>query len=110
MLMSKRLMPEYPATLNKITGRIKVSISLINLLAGLLFILLSSSSIRAEQTVRVGIYRNSPKVAVSESGQPEGIFVDIIEAIAREEGWSLKYVQGTWTEGLDPESQNEILK
>ena len=52
-------------------------------------------------TVRVGIYQNSPKVGLSESGQPEGIFVDLIAAIAAEEGWDLEYVPGTWAEGLD---------
>ena len=35
-----------------------------------------------EQKIRVGVYQNSPKVSMSESGKPEGIFVDIIEAIA----------------------------
>ena len=55
----------------------------------------------AEPAVRVGIYQNSPKVALSKSGTPEGIFVDLIEAIAAAEGWTLEYVPGTWAEGLD---------
>ena len=55
----------------------------------------------AEPAVRVGIYQNSPKVALSRSGTPEGIFVDLIEAIAAAEGWTLEYVPGTWAEGLD---------
>ena len=39
----------------------------------------------SKQVVRVGIYQNNPKVGMSESGQAEGIFVDLIEAIARNE-------------------------
>ena len=53
------------------------------------------------RTVTVGVYENAPKVFISESGKPAGIFVDIIEHIAEKEGWSLRYVPGTWTEGLD---------
>ena len=68
-----------------------------------------SSAAQAEQTpVRVGIYQNSPKVAWSESGKPEGIFVDLIEAIAADEDWSLEYVPGTWAEGLDRLAKGEI--
>lgn len=62
----------------------------------------------AERTVRVGVYQNSPKVAVAEDGGAEGMFVDLIEAIAEEEGWSLEYVPGTWVEGLDRLLAGEI--
>lgn len=58
--------------------------------------------------VRVGIYENLPKVGVSESGKPAGIFVDLIEAIADDEGWSLEYVPGTWAQGLDRLAAGEI--
>ncbi len=54
-----------------------------------------------EKVVRVGIYENAPKVFTEESGNPAGIFVDIIEYIAEQEGWRLDYVSGTWGEGLD---------
>ena len=64
--------------------------------------------VQAAQHVRVGIYENSPKVGLSKSGKPEGIFVDVIEAIAAEEGWSLDYVPGTWVEGLNRLDKGEI--
>jgi len=108
MLMPKKLLPKCSGTFNKTSGRIPNTISLIIFLAGILFIILSSNTIRAERTVRVGIYQNSPKVALSESGHPEGIFVDIIEAIAKEEGWSIEYVTGTWAEGLNRLERGEI--
>lgn len=57
--------------------------------------------------VRVGIYDNMPKVGMGETG-PEGIFVDIIEAIAAKENWELEYVSGTWREGLDRVAAGEI--
>ncbi|HOD99200.1 MAG TPA: ATP-binding protein [Syntrophales bacterium] len=51
--------------------------------------------------MRVGIYSNAPKIFVSESGKPAGIFIDILEYIAKIEGWTLRYVPGTWKEGLE---------
>jgi ABC-type amino acid transport substrate-binding protein len=58
--------------------------------------------------VRVGVYENAPKVFTSETGRPAGIFIDIIESIAADEGWKLKYVSGTWAEGLERLAAGEI--
>ncbi len=60
------------------------------------------------RTVTVGVYENAPKVFTSESGKPAGIFIDIIESIAKSEGWNLRYVPGTWAEGLDRLAKGEI--
>lgn len=62
--------------------------------------LITAVPLHAQQRVRVGIYDNSPKIGFSDTGKPEGIFVDLIEAIAAKEGWSIEYVPGTWGEGL----------
>ncbi|MDP2368885.1 ATP-binding protein [Rhodoferax sp.] len=62
----------------------------------------------AQQKVRVGVYQNSPKVALASDGKPEGIFVDLIEAVAEKEGWRLEYVAGTWAEGLARLGMGEI--
>jgi signal transduction histidine kinase len=60
------------------------------------------------RTVVVGIYENSPKVFTSESDTPSGIFVDVVESIARSEGWTLHYVSGTFADGLDRLAKGEI--
>ena len=62
----------------------------------------------AATRVRVGLYENSPKVGLSAAGRPEGIFVDILEVIARDEGWDLEWVPGTWSEGLARLEAGEI--
>lgn len=62
----------------------------------------------SSDTVRVGVYQNSPKIGLDESGNPQGIFIDLIEAIAAREGWGLEYVPGTWQEGLQRLSQGEV--
>lgn len=61
-----------------------------------------------DQIVRVGVYENAPKIFTAENGRPSGIFIDIIEFIAKHEGWKLEYVAGTWTEGLDRLAKGEI--
>ena len=58
--------------------------------------------------VTVGVYENEPKVFTSADGRPSGIFIDIIENIAKSEGWTLKYVGGTWAEGLKRLEKGEI--
>ncbi|MDO9197866.1 transporter substrate-binding domain-containing protein [Rhodoferax sp.] len=70
--------------------------------------LLLAAPVWAQQKVRVGVYENSPKVAISNTGKPEGIFIDLIEAIAEKEGWQLEYVVGTWSEGLERLERGEI--
>jgi PAS domain S-box-containing protein len=60
------------------------------------------------QLITVGIYENAPKVFISESGKPAGIFIDIIEYVAQREGWHLQYVPGAWGEGLDRLEKMEI--
>lgn len=45
---------------------------------------------------------------MDESGEPAGIFVDIISAIASEEGWELEYEFGSWSEGLARLESGEI--
>jgi PAS domain S-box-containing protein len=62
----------------------------------------------AEQRVRVGVYQNSPKIEWPAGGRPEGIFIDLIEAIALQEGWSIDYVPGTFSEGLSRLSSGQI--
>jgi PAS domain S-box-containing protein len=61
-----------------------------------------------ERIVTVGVYENEPKIFTSRAGKPAGIFIDIIEHIAKNEGWNLHYVTGTWGEGLDRLSRGEI--
>jgi len=62
----------------------------------------------ADGVVNIGVYENAPKIFISESGQPSGIFIDIIEDIAKSEGWNLHYVPGTWADGLDRLEKGEI--
>ncbi len=58
--------------------------------------------------VRVGAYENHPKIYTNPHGAVVGIFPDILDAIAYEEGWRLQYVFGTWPQCLDRLEKKEI--
>ena len=73
------------------------SIGLILITLSLLF---APSRAQAGETLRVGIYDNKPKVYFDEAGKPAGFFVDILEHVAREEGWKLEYVPCAWAQCL----------
>ena len=51
--------------------------------------------------IRVGIYPNEPKIYTDATGTPAGILIDILNSIASEENWKLRYVQCEWQKCLD---------
>lgn len=54
----------------------------------------------ANRNIKIGVYENKPKIFTQPNGTPAGIFVDIIEDIARQEDWKLQYVHGSWDQCL----------
>ncbi len=61
---------------------------------------------RAQRTsgrriVRVGLYENRPKIFADETGAAAGIFAEIIDEIARKNGWQLEYVPCEWAACLE---------
>lgn len=77
------------------------------ILTGILVVFSCRLSAAAREII-VGVYDNEPKVFIEESGKPSGIFIDIIEYIAEQENWNIRYVRGTWSEGLDRLVKREI--
>lgn len=66
----------------------------------LAFALLALPGAQAGTPLRVGIYPDAPLVFVDAKGVPQGVYVDLLEHIAPQEGWQLQYVHGSWEEGL----------
>ncbi len=52
------------------------------------------------RTVSVGLYENAPKIYIAENGKPAGLFVELLEAIAKAEDWTLRYVSCQWADCL----------
>jgi ABC-type amino acid transport substrate-binding protein len=67
-----------------------------------------ATSAKASVTLRVGIYENEPLIYTDETGAARGVYADILDHIASEEGWSLEYVRGSWEECLDRLARGEI--
>ncbi|MBF0162305.1 MAG: response regulator [Magnetococcales bacterium] len=51
--------------------------------------------------VVVGTYDNRPLVFEAADGELQGLFLDVLRAVAQEEGWQLTYLHATWAEQLD---------
>ncbi len=49
----------------------------------------------------IGLYENPPKVYRDQTQRPAGLFVELIEAIARDQGWTLDYHDCEWSACLD---------
>ncbi len=58
--------------------------------------LLLLAGVYAER-VTVAVWPFGPLLDIR-AGRPQGVFVDILEAVAREEGWQLEYRIGSWAD------------
>jgi diguanylate cyclase (GGDEF)-like protein/PAS domain S-box-containing protein len=56
----------------------------------------------------VGIYQNPPKIAINDTGRLTGIFGDLLQQIALQEGWQLKPVSCDWAYCLELLSSGDI--
>ncbi len=72
-----------------------------------LFFLFAELSFATE--IKVGLYENEPKLFTDKkTGKPSGFFIDIIEHIAKQNGWNLTYIPCTWQECLEKTKKGEI--
>lgn len=58
--------------------------------------------------VRVGVYQNAPKVYSHPDGKPGGLFIDLLQPIARDQHWSLHFVSCTWKQCLQALREHRI--
>jgi len=73
--------------------------------------LFTLTTVAAEEkipVVKVGVYQLAPLVYSDDNGSPQGVFVDIIEAICDAEGWKAEYIKGTWDQGLERAKKGQI--
>lgn len=48
----------------------------------------------------VGIYENKPLVYIDDKKNPQGLFIDIIEEVARKEKWNIQFSYHSWNDCL----------
>lgn len=66
----------------------------------LAFSVTNSSADQSGLKIRVGIFQNEPIVFIDDQGRPQGLYIDLLSEIARQENWSLEYIFGSWSDGL----------
>ncbi len=67
----------------------------------ILIVLVALSGIAfGEETIRVGAYQNPPKVFMTPDGRVTGVFPEVLEEIAKQSGWEIDYVFGSWQDCL----------
>ena len=60
----------------------------------------TSATAQADRTVNVGVYQNKPLTFIEPNGSVRGFFIDVLENIAKKEGWNIHYTPGTWSQCL----------
>ena len=78
------------------------------LLFALLLLPAGPVSAQTAGPIRVGTYANEPLVFRDAGGAPQGIYIDLLKEMARKQGWTLRYVEGTWDECLQRLQRGEI--
>lgn len=79
-------------------------------IAGLIGLLAATGVAHADnpRQVRIGVYQNPPKVFLSDSQKPSGIFGELVQEIARQNNWTLVSVPCEWQACLDGLAQGNI--
>ena len=67
----------------------------------LLAVMAGASVLSHGQTYRSGLYQNPPKIYHDEQLAPKGFFPELLDAIAREEGFDVEYVPCEWSQCLE---------
>ncbi|BDU70004.1 hypothetical protein GETHOR_21050 [Geothrix oryzae] len=81
-----------------------------NRLAALLLAVLGAIGLLAapRRTVKVAVFTHVPAISMDAEGQAQGFYVDMLKEVAEREGWDLRFVPGTWQEGLDRAQSGEV--
>ncbi len=58
--------------------------------------------------LRVGVYNFKPLIFMGENGTAQGLYIDVLNYIAKQEGWTIDYVLCTWSECLASVEAGEL--
>ena len=60
------------------------------------------------RVITVGLYENAPKIYTGANARPAGLFVELLDEMARIEGWQLRYVPCQWASCLEQLKQGKL--
>lgn len=58
--------------------------------------------------VQVGVFPFEPLNFIGQNGVAQGLYPDLLREIVKDENWSVKFVPGSWAEGLERLQRGEI--
>ncbi|MDD3610291.1 MAG: transporter substrate-binding domain-containing protein, partial [Halothiobacillaceae bacterium] len=58
--------------------------------------------------VKVGLYENAPKIFTDANGHPSGLFVELLDDLARRVNWRLEYTPCEWADCLSRLERGEL--
>ena len=88
--------PTYEALEQRVKIMKYISHSLFFLLT--VFCVFTSPANSSERIIKVSLSKNPPLVFTDDKGEAQGIYIDVIKHIAREEEWTIQYVACKWHE------------
>lgn len=60
------------------------------------------------RTLKVGVYNFSPLIEIDKDGGAGGLYIEMLAEVARQEGWTLQYVPGAWSQCFERLKSGEI--
>lgn len=74
----------------------------------LFFVGLTVNSSSAATTIRVGVYQDFPLVFYDDTGNAQGVYIDILDYISAKENWLIEYIPCKWADCLGLLETGEI--
>ncbi len=65
-------------------------------------------NLQAQEKIKVGVYQKVPLIFSNEKGAVKGFFVDILEYVAKKEGWTIEYHLDSWAQCLQRLQSGEL--
>lgn len=88
--------------------RLNMKQSIVFCSALLFFLFVFSGTTWASTPVKIGTFNNPPIVFEDVDGQIQGLAIDIVNAVAKQENWQVEYVHNPWATAYQQLEQNEI--
>jgi ABC-type amino acid transport substrate-binding protein len=60
------------------------------------------------RVVKVGAFPHAPAISMGAEGKAQGFYVDMLQEVAAKENWDLRFVPGTWQEGLEQVRSGQV--
>jgi len=68
----------------------------------------NNNKLKSKKTIKVSIFHSPPDCFVDKENNPKGIFVDLLNVIAKYENWEMVYVMDDWNTGLKKLESGEV--